>query len=358
MAYDSAGALDYDDLNEMDVDENLPLDDEDVPGNEENLDDILEIWPGEEDGDRGRITPEPDATIGFSLSDDGRHAVWASPGGSTGDSGIESGASGTDQARSNSSPDISSNESERNESLSPVFEEPSTSAVKFESSDAASTCPATAVIAKRRLCHLAYHHLPGYPRIRPTYPFLHPKRDEIPAKHQLLHLCHDGPEHELLVKLQQIITTFDYVKVVVFARRTERLLDIKVALKKNCSVDSLLIPGEASSEKVEKVCSQFAEMRRPCLICSADVLPSTSALSGVNLVVWWNLPYNLDHLIAITTRLNERALILVVVKQEDDWEFLNDAHERGQVVFPEIDLDSTDPAVAGFINTVAVTTID
>lgn len=111
----------------------------------------------------------------------------------------------------------------------------------------------------RKKCYLAYHELEGFPKIRPDYPFLQLSRGRSrpPEIHQFLHLCHDGDEEQLLHRLQYLLTeVFECNKVVIFARRSERLVNIRKALQKH-KMDSYLLKGEVRRRAKDVIVVHF-----------------------------------------------------------------------------------------------------
>ena len=127
---------------------------------------------------------------------------------------------------------------------------------------------------RSKKCYLAYHQYPTYPKIKPDYDFLK-KRNRPANTHQLLHLCHEGTEAELLTRLEELVgDVFHYTKVVIFARRRERLLDIKWGLKKHCKLECLLIDSKLF---VEPYGSNSA--LRHCLLLGSVVNPPLSSIN-------------------------------------------------------------------------------
>ncbi|XP_055330284.1 uncharacterized protein LOC129582712 [Paramacrobiotus metropolitanus] len=201
----------------------------------------------------------------------------------------------------------------------------------------------------KKLCYLAYHELPGYPLLQTSYTFL--KRRYPPVRHQFLHVCHYETEKELMQRLCHFLTdTFDYDKVVIIAKRSERAEDIRNALKHLCDLDSLLITDESPKERNTKIFDHFQRGTRRILVCPASTHPPSRCLSGVNLVVYWNSPWTGIHFEWMLDRLPAKALILMVLKQQHDWKYLQLCKERYGIVFPELDVDSRNEDYAGFIN--------
>ena len=100
-----------------------------------------------------------------------------------------------------------------------------------------------------------------------------------------------------------------------------------------------------------KVCDYFADCRRRILLCHTHILPSKKALKDTNLVIWWNQPRTVEDFMEVKSRLTvPKALILVILKQEDDWQFLDAMENQAGLVFPEFALNSVDEVYAGFIN--------
>ncbi|GAV00629.1 hypothetical protein RvY_11452-1 [Ramazzottius varieornatus] len=267
---------------------------------------------------------------------------WTSPSTSTaGDSGIESVASSVH-------PDTEHRKAEsliiRQTSGSPEIQPPA----PLKESDVTEL--------RGKKCYLAYHQYPTYPKIKTDYSFLR-KRNAPANRHQLLHLCHDGTDAELLIYLEELVgDVFHYKKAVIFARRRERLMDIRWGLKKHCKLDCLLIDSGYEVPKIFKICDYFAEFKRRILLCHTHILPSKKALKDTDLVIWWHVPRTVEDFMEIKSRLTvPKALILVILKQENDWQFL-DAMEKMEnrpesgLVFPEFCLNSTDEVYAGFMN--------
>lgn len=109
--------------------------------------------------------------------------------------------------------------------------------------------------------------------------------------------------------------------------------------------------GDDPLDRLRYVFKHFEQGTRRILLCAANITPPVRCLNGVNLVVYWNTPWPQkgSDLQAMKDRIPTKALILVFIKQEVDWEFLDNRKADG-ILFPELDIDSEEPQYAGFIN--------
>lgn len=188
----------------------------------------------------------------------------------------------------------------------------------------------------KRICHKAYHSVEGYPDIQQSLDVSLPPGDHDKYDHQFLHLCCDEGETKLLEMIRKILTEglLSYTKVVIFVRRDERLRDLKRGLQAH-NFDSFVVKITTPEKQRKKIWSLFGEADgRRCLLSSCSIIPPSWALVNCNFVIWWNIPWTKTHFLNVQNLLTCDSTVLVVLKQKQDWRFLESFREY-QLLFPE-----------------------